>query len=499
MFLKGNLKYKLLIDKIITPKNGILLLFGIIFSLISIVNHYNYRTYAFDLGIYNNCLYQYGHFHKNHYPYLHYMFTNFLSDHFSLYTVILSPLYYLFGTPTLLIVQILSVLFGAVGVYKIVKTRFNQPYIAELAMIQYLAFFGIHSALAFDYHDNVVSAMLIPWFIYYFDSGKTKLTILYAILIVIGKENMPIWLAFVCFGLYLLNFKDKSKRNFALLLAFSSIVYVIIIIKLVMPAMDPIMAKNGYNAFKYTILGNNLHEIISNLIHNPLKIFNALFFNHLQQVSYLQDIKMELYSCLLLSGGWMLLFKPQYLIMLIPIIAQKVFNDDFGKWGISNHYSVEFAPIIILCFYDGISHFNSSKIKLALASVVCFLTIKVTYDKMEIRDSFYYSKYNGCFYIKEHYQCEFNRKEVKRVMKLIPSDANLSALNVFAAHLSFRKNIYQFPDVHDAEYILLATTNTSYPITGQELEIKIREYKASPNWETISSSKRIYLFKKRKK
>ncbi|MBC7694184.1 MAG: DUF2079 domain-containing protein [Burkholderiales bacterium] len=474
------------------------MVFGIIYCLISLVNHYNYRTYAFDLGIYNNCLYQYGHFHKNHYPYLHHMFTNFLSDHFSLYTVILSPLYYILGTPTLLYIQIISILFGSVGVYKIIKHRFNQPFLPEIAMIHYLSFFGIYSALAFDYHDNVVSAMLVPWFLYYFDLKNIKWTIVFAILIVIGKENMPIWLAFVCFGLSLLSFKDKTKRNLALIIAFASLIYVVVIIKFVMPAMDPMVAKNGYNAFQYSILGNSSKEIITNLIHDPLKIFRALFYSHIEGAPELKNIKFELYTCLLFSGGWMLLLRPQYLVMLIPIIAQKVFSDDFGKWGISCHYSIEFVPIVVLCFYDGIRFLKNHKIKLTLAILVCFLTIKTTYDKMEIRDSFYYDKLNGCFYLPEHYKCVFNRKEVKRVMKLIPENANLSSLNVFAAHLSFRKNIYQYPDVHDAEYVLLASAKGSYPVRGFELETKIKEYKQSTEWETLSASKGIYLFRKRK-
>ena len=99
----------ILITELKKPKNYILLFFCFIYCLISLVNHYNFRTYAFDLGIYSNCLHQYGHLHKNHYPYLHNLFTNFLADHFSLYTVLLSPLHYIFGTSTLLYIQIISI------------------------------------------------------------------------------------------------------------------------------------------------------------------------------------------------------------------------------------------------------------------------------------------------------------------------------------------------------------------------------------------------------
>ena len=83
-------------------------------------------------------------------------------------------------------------------------------------------------------------------------------------------------------------------------------------------------------------------------------------------------------------------------------------------------------------------------------------------------------------------------------MNLIPENANLSSLSVFAPHLSFRNNIYQYPDVHNAEYILLARTNyNAFPLRPDELNTKIDELLNSDNWETVSSSKQIYLFRKK--
>lgn len=478
------------------PKVSILLFFSLIYSLISIVNHYNYRTYAFDLGIYNNCLYQYGHFHKNHYPYLHNMFSNFLSDHFSLYTVILSPLYYVLGSYTLLIVQILSILFGSVGIYKIVKQTSSIKYLPEIAMIHYLSFFGIFSALSFDYHDNVISAMLMPWFFYYFLNNKFILAWLFAVLIVIGKENMPIWLFFVCVGLALLHIKDMQKRNAAILLSIFSLAYAILVIKYIMPNIDPEASGNGYNQHNYSIIGSNLKELFYNLVYKTKDVFNAAFHNHLTDYT-LNGIKEELYIALLLAGGWILIIRPFYLIMLIPIIAQKVFSDAFTRWGISYHYSIEFAPIIIIAFYDSTKYINYKKINLLLATVFCMLTIYTTFTKMKTRVSLYYDGKEGNLFSISHYKSEYNRKELKRIMQLIPDTANLSALSPFAPHLSFRKNIYQYPDIHDAQYILIAKSETAFPVRGIELTRDIESLNKSPDWETIAASGDIYLFRRK--
>ncbi len=425
------------------------------------------------------------------------MFTNFLADHFSLYTVILSPLYYLFGTATLLYVQILSVLIGGFGVYKIVKSKSSIPYLGEIAMIHYLSFFGIFSALSFDYHDNVVSAMLVPWFFYYFEKKNIKLTVLFAFLIVIGKENMPIWLAFISAGLFLLHFKDKKLRRLSFFIGVGSLVYTVLIIKVVMPAMDPVMAENGYNAFKYSVLGANSAEIVGNLIHHPMKLIKFLYYSHIVGQPELRDIKNEMYVCLICSGAWMLFARPQFLIMLIPVIAQKVYNDDFQKWGINAHYSIELVPIVVIGFYHVLSKFKHTKVIYVLAGLTVVLTAYITLSTIERRDSLYYIKENVNFYSKEHYVCKFNKKEIKKVIAMIPDDASLSCINFIAPHVSFRKNIYQYPDVHDAEYILLANSETSYPLRGAGLQQKINELQNALDWTTISAQNGVYLFKKK--
>jgi len=91
----------------------VLIIFGLIYSLISIVNHYFFRTYALDLGLYTHALYQYGHFQLADASMIKDNSELLLGGHFDLYLVIFSPLHYIFGTYTLLIIQIIAILTGA--------------------------------------------------------------------------------------------------------------------------------------------------------------------------------------------------------------------------------------------------------------------------------------------------------------------------------------------------------------------------------------------------
>jgi len=97
---------------------GFIVFFGLLYALISLVNHYTFRTYALDLGLYTNALYDYAHLQWNDSTVFKEVAVNLLSDHFDLYLIIFSPFGFIFQTYTLLIIQIIFVLIGGIGVYQ---------------------------------------------------------------------------------------------------------------------------------------------------------------------------------------------------------------------------------------------------------------------------------------------------------------------------------------------------------------------------------------------
>ncbi|MBI2723121.1 MAG: DUF2079 domain-containing protein [Bacteroidetes bacterium] len=462
--------------------------------MISLVNHYNYRTAAFDLGIYTNSLYEYSHYFNNHHPFGYYSVTNFLGDHFSLYTMILSPLSFLFGSYTLLFVQIASIVIGGLGVYKIVSKWFPGSFLAETALFHFLAFYGVFSALAADYHDNVVAAMIVPWFLYYVFEKRFSRALVMAILVCIGKENMPLWMAFICGGLCLLYRHDKPTRAFCLTLAIGSVLFFIIVLKVIMPLF--ILPGFEGSHLTYSILGSNPLETVLNFITKTRVIFTALFTN-IFQPNYLDGIKEETYLCLLFSGGLALLIQPEYLVMLLPIFAQKMFNDDMAKWGINSHYSIEFVPIVIIAFYSSLRYFSNKEFKMAVSLLFCLLTYSTTFCKMYNRKSEWYSEAYGNVFSQHHYFSFFNQADVEKTISKIPDHAGLSALSSFAPHVALRKDITMFPDIHKADYIFVAESPHEYPLQGEQLHNEIMKYKTSADWETVSEINGVYLFRKK--
>ena len=204
----------------------IIAVFALIYSSISLVNHYLFRTYALDLGLYNNAIYYYSKLKFVNNGILDLEYSNLLSAHFELYPFFISPLRWIFGSYTLLIFQIASILFGGYGAYKYIFFKSGSKKLSIIAMIHFFSIWGIFSALGFDYHNNVIAAMLVPWFFLAFDKRNFRTSGFIFILILFGKENMALWGSFIALGLMLLNLKDKIKLRLPKQSIFFSIKYV---------------------------------------------------------------------------------------------------------------------------------------------------------------------------------------------------------------------------------------------------------------------------------
>ena len=180
----------------------ILLFFGLIFSSISLVNHYFFRSNAFDMGWYNKTIFDYSRLRFCDFTLGIRHVKCVLGDHFELYPLLFAPLRLLFGSWTLLIIQLLSVLFGSYGIYIYFRFRTERKWLPFLAMLFFLSTWGVYAALSFDYHNNLVGAMLIPWFFHFFEKGNTPNrrehlnTWFFFVLILVSKEPMAFFRGF---------------------------------------------------------------------------------------------------------------------------------------------------------------------------------------------------------------------------------------------------------------------------------------------------------------
>lgn len=483
----------------------ILLLFAVIYCLVSFVNHYNFRTNAMDLGMFNHALYSFSQGKMNYFTLV--LSGNdpiYFADHFSPITVLYTPFYYIFGSWTLLIIQITAVLFGGWGIYKVAQFKLPNFKLNKFFLIIFLSQFAIISALAFDFHNNVIAAMLVPWlYLFYLRNERWKMTFVF-VLLLICKENIGLWLVFIMFGLMLengfryffANFKKFLKFEIPLL--FFALCYFYFIVSFVMPHLSQGEAMNQITKFNH--LGDSLGEIATNLILNPWDTIR-MFFMSTSNDPLSFGIKKELHLALLFSGGFALIFRPAYLIMLLPIFAQKLLANNMTLWGINYQYSIEFTPIICLALIDLVKIIQRQKIAKGIVISASIMAIVVNINTLENRKSFWYDETTHNILKANHYNSGgLDLAFIHNELKNIPDKIPISVTSSLAPHLTNRDHLYHFPIIKDSKMIVVLKSKRShYPITDEEFNQKINYLITTGEFKVRLDQKELLILVRSKK
>lgn len=473
-----------------TLLSALFVLTAVCYVLISLVNHMMFRTYAFDLGFYTHIMWDYAHFHVDNY----FMFDRaplcVLSDHFDLYLMLLSPLVYVFGSYTLLLVQILSVLLGGLGVHRLLRLYTDDEWLPVMGAAVLWGSFGVIHALSFDYHSSVVAAMLLPWLLYYLKKRRFGLATLFVVLFVIGKENMSLWLFFIVTGLMWDYRKDKKALWYLASYAVFSLVWFFLINLVVMPNLGG----DGGGFRRYAWLGDSYLSIATNLLSHPKTLLTLLFTNTSGWPGF-DGIKTEFYLCALASGMLLTILKPNYLWMLLPLIGQKMFSSEVGFWGISLHYSVEFVPVLVIASFLVILKLKRRNGR-SVASGLLLLSVLATtfYTITDPIDSIHRERL--CIYLPEHYhQEDFDVRFAHHLIDAVPDDAYVCAASMFVPRLAMRDNVedFEWNILTEAEYVLIPNSYVDMKAYGGEMIFGHREA-----FELLETDGTLSLFKRKK-
>ncbi len=462
-----------------------------------ILNHYFFRTATHDYGNYNFAFWDYSHFKLSTIPTFR---GNFLQDHFSLTLMYFVPVYWLLNwltqTYTLIIIQCALIVIAVWYSYKIVKLRSENIWLGTGIMLFYFLLLGRYTAFSADVNLAIISSCFIPVFLYYFFTKKYFLSFIILFLSLFSRENIPLWFIFI-FAVLII---DQRKNQKAVLIATAgmviSVLYFILLFKVFIPSVET--EGISYSLFNYSALGATPGEALAYILRHPIDAIKLFFVNHKNNPTY-DYVKAEFYWVYLISGGLVLFFRPKYLIWFIPIVAQKVLNDNPTRWGIASYYSVEVVTLLPLSVFLAIASFKTSWLQKTVIIMVCVGTLFMTIVKLEPsnrRIPWTLNTSKEKVYSKAFYTTPYHIKEVNKLIKIIPANARVSASNYILPHLAQRKSIYYFPNIKDAEYIVFSVFDNHYLLTHMQNENERNKYFSDTNWKLVGSSFPVFLFKK---
>jgi uncharacterized membrane protein len=476
---------------------GIILLFFIIYGVQAFLNHYFFRTNALDYGFHLQSMYRFMHFKSGPLTVFGKVLESYFQIHPSFTLLFLTPINWLlkplFGSYTLLLVQNIFLILGGYYTYKVILLKSNNYSLSFLSLIHYFVLWGHFSAIAFEYIDATIASTLVPVFFYYFFKEKYLASILVLFFIISSRENMPLWFVFIGMFLGFDNVLNKKSLKWPLRISIISLLYLILIFTVLIPGFQ--QEGYSYNRFQYSSLGANIPEALLFVLKHPIEAIKLLFVNHLENPVY-NNVKAEFWYVFLLSGGVILIKKPHYLLLFVPIIAQKMFSNDYQMWGINIFYSIEVVSILSIAAFLILKDIHNSKIRFFAGAMLCLVTFSVTVIKMNARESKWYNKGKEKIYDKNFYSSQHDIKSIQLVLDQIPKNAKVCASEKLVAHLAFRDHIYYFPNIRDAEYLILLFNSTTYPLNKTEFDTKISELTNSSEWEIMNKTKDLLLMKR---
>jgi uncharacterized membrane protein len=479
-----------------------LLVFAGIFFTMDFANHYYFRTNAFDYGAYNWAFWDFSHFRISPGP----LYIgcgpfklNFLQDHFSFTMFLFIPIYWLFnwltGTYTLLLIQTSIILWSAWCVYKLVKLKTGDGWMGLGALFSYFLLQARFSSFSADCNLGIICVCFVPVFLYYFEVQRYRAALIVFIIALLSRENMALWFIFILPVVMLWHKGDrKAIRRCAWYMA-GSLVFFVLLFKVFIPALE--VPGRPYNLFNYSALGPNPFKAFTHILKHPVDTFNLLFQNPTGKAEY-NFVKEEYYMVYLISGGFLLFLRPQYLIWFLPLMAQKMLNDEPTRWSIEGYYAIETATVLPIAIALIINDLGTLPWRRGLMALTCLLPLLVTAGKMDVRNRAmpWSSTAKENPFDKHFFHSDFDAKKLHAALNQLPPDASISASEHIIPQISQRSKIYYFPSVEDAEYLALFHAHDNYMLTVDQYRDLVDQYLFSTEWNIISEDPAYVILKK---
>jgi uncharacterized membrane protein len=302
-------------------------------AVYSVLRHLHLQT-GFDLALADQAVWHYSRFEA---PFSSILDRNILGDHFSPLVAVLSPLYWLWSDPRMLLIAQSALIAGSiVPVFLYARPRIGRPG-AHLLAAAYAVFWGIQEGVGYEFHELALAPILIASAILAVDRRRWGWLWCATALLLLVKEDMSMLVVFL--GLYLVTLRELRR---GLLLVAVGIAWYVVATRALIPDLSHGAA---YAHWTYDQLGSNLGAALLALLRAPWRVFEIGF----SPARKLQTITALLGTFLFLSLG------SRLFILAIPLLAERFLSTDANFWGTAFHYSLTVSPVLAMGAADGLA------------------------------------------------------------------------------------------------------------------------------------------------
>ncbi|MCD6465104.1 DUF2079 domain-containing protein [Candidatus Bathyarchaeota archaeon] len=427
--------------------------YAIVFSYFTILKHYTFNSYAWDLGVFNQALYTTVFYGKPLY-YTADLYLNlagsYLAIHFSPILFLVAPVYALHPTAeTLLVIKSSALALGALPLYMLAKEKLEDYKAAFMLAIIYLLYPGLQGANWFDFQQQIFLPLLTFTSLYFMEKRCWKLFFITLALSLMISEHATLTVLGISLYLFLtsdVRMLPASLRKPRLTRGVVSLVAVIMCIlsymlgeyvKASFPIAPEFMEK--YKATSaYRVLGFKEGKTILLPIYvltHPDKAVEALLYDYPRKLLYI----------LLLFGP--LAFTPfisKSVVITAILLLPFMVSNYSAYYRIGSHYSLYLLPPIFMATLETLSKSLKKNLMpimkiMMISSLILIVSTSpispVSQSLMSLKLLWYPSPPK----ITERVEV------LHEIIDMVPRNASILTQNNIFPHISNRINAYVIP------------------------------------------------------
>ncbi len=457
-------------------------LYVVFFSVLSIRQHMVFATHGFDLGNVDQAVWNtlHGRFLR---------MTNKegtehrLGTHFDPIIALLAPLYLIYSGPeTLLIVQTIALALGGWPIFWLTKEKLSSSWGGVVFVIVYLAFPALEGANLSEFHAVTLGASLLTWAFYFLHQERRCLFVLFAILAMMCKENIPLIVGMM--GLYAL-FIERKKWGIVVLL--TSLAWFIIAVKVVIPSFNE--SGRSFHLDHYGYLGNSVEEVLINAVTKPYLVLN----------NFRDELKVAYLIRLFFPIGYLSLLAPHVLLLAVSQIMINFLSSHGNMYALDMFWnSVTIVPFVVLSAGWGVALLARVFHRLLKVKQSFVVTVFAVY--VLILTTFYHYRF-GHSPLGKHFswpRITAHHRLGEQLARSIPQDALVVAQDHLNPHVSQRESVYIFPhNLDKAEYVFLdVSEQPGYVVSYDEYHEAIQSLLSSEYFGMIASKDGYIIFQR---
>lgn len=473
-------------------------IYVVLLSFLSIYKHETYASSRFDLGNMDQAVWNSSEGRILEATNEEGELTSRLTTHADVLLLAFVPFYWIWASPHWLLVgQAAVVGLGAIPLFWLARRFLQREWPAALISVAYLFNPGLQSANLFDFHAQMMSGTLLLFAFYYLLERRLWLFVIFAVLASAAKEEISLIVAMM--GLYAIFPLRRPRWGVPVFLA--GVWYFL----LVMLVVIPYFSSGGGSelvAQRYAAVGGSMTGVAETALTEPLSLLEYMFTGG--KFTYLLN--------LLGTTGSLGIFAPLVLAIPLPELAINLLSGRPQMVDIGYQYAAPIIPFTYAAAAAGIANLVRllrrvpdllgrslpggliGKAPVFLAAGVLLVGVQADYQTGPLPVFSAPGNYSTVVDppSREHLRA------LNEAVELIPDGAKVSATNAVGPHLAHRRHLYLFPEVRDADYVIVDQEDPDYglyprPVLNLSAIQNLRE---SPEFERIYSRDGVLVFER---